>query len=170
MAVTVDMDTKEYRGMPFLHAMSFMEMHTFVLLGDAGLGKMPLARAMAGMHCHLRGLPYYIESNTPDSLRQVAVNGFFRECVPVILDEWRPVKKSSTDASGSDLLDMLKCLTSVADGGTIKCRYSDIKFSPRMPKIVLQQRLHRGLAATGCQLRGRGGGQSCAAAVLVRGG
>ena len=31
---------------------------------------------------------------------------------------------------------MLKCLTSVADGATIKCRYSDIKFAAKMPKVL----------------------------------
>jgi len=136
LAVTVDLETRKHRGMPLLNALSQMELFTFVLLGDAGLGKTALARAMASLQCQVRNLPYWIESNTPDSLRQVAVNGFFRNCVPIILDEWRPIGKATFGASGTETMDMLKCLTSVADGATIKCRYSDIKFAPRMPKIL----------------------------------
>ena len=68
-AVTVDPRTGNYMGMPFLSALSLMEVYTFILLGDAGLGKTVLARSMASMHCRVRKMPYWIESNTPDSLR-----------------------------------------------------------------------------------------------------
>jgi hypothetical protein len=141
LAITINLDEKAddpnellHHGLPFLDALAHMETYTFVLLGDAGLGKTCLARAMAALQCAARQLPYWVESNTPDSLRQVAVNGFFREHVPVILDEWRPAHKAMN--SGSETMDMLKCLTTVADGATIKCRYSDIKFAPSMPKIM----------------------------------
>jgi hypothetical protein len=136
VAVTIDLETKSFRGIPILQALSMMELHTLAILGDAGLGKTALARSMAALQCHVRKLPYWIESNTPDSLRQVSVNGFFRDHVPVILDEWRPTRKGATGSNGSEMLDMLKCLTSAADGATIRCRYSDIRFAPRMPKSL----------------------------------
>eukprot|EP00969_Alexandrium_andersonii_P278131 12294825-Alexandrium_andersonii.AAC.1 len=59
-------------------------------------------------YCEANGTPYFIESNTPDSLRTVYVNGFFRSHVPVILDEWKPM---GDKYCGKDGIDMLKCLT-----------------------------------------------------------
>jgi hypothetical protein len=138
MAVTLDIDSKSFHAVPLLAALPMLELYTFVLIGDAGLGKTSLARALAVLQCKARGLPYYIESNTPDSLRGVCINGFFRPHVPVILDEWRPESRASfgTGVQSREMLDTLKCLTSVDDGATIKCRYSDVKFAPGMPRLM----------------------------------
>jgi hypothetical protein len=137
MAVTADVENNRYHAVPLISALPMMELYTFVLLGDAGLGKTTLARALAVLQCKARGLPYYVETNTPDSLRGVCVNGFFRPHVPVLLDEWRPMAKQTGGGGPStEMLDALKCLTSVSDGATIKCRYSDVKFAPNMPRLV----------------------------------
>ena len=69
--------------------MGLMNEATFILLGDAGLGKSTLARSMCATYCEAYGSPYYIESNTPDSLRSVYVNGFFRERGDSHLSQWR---------------------------------------------------------------------------------
>ncbi len=125
--------TKE--SMPYLAAIAmFLEEYCFICCGDSDQGKSALARATCKLYCEANGTPYYIETNTPDSLRQVSVNGFFRRNVPVILDEWKPEGNKYT---GKDGIDMLKCLCTVDDeGATIKCRYSDIKFAPQMPKLM----------------------------------
>jgi hypothetical protein len=137
MAVTLNIESKSFHAVPLLAALPMLELYTFVFLGDAGLGKTSLARALALLQCRARGLPYYIDSNTPDSLRGVCVNGFFRPHVPVLLDDWRPEAKAIGTAMHSrEMLDTLKCLTSVADGATIKCRYSDVKFAPGMPRLM----------------------------------
>ncbi len=132
LAVKINPDGSR-SSLPCLAAdMGLMDEATFILLGDAGLGKSVLARAMCALYCEAHGTPYYIESNTPDSLRTVYVNGFFRSRVPVHLDEWKPMGENFT---GRDGIDMLKCLTTVGDGATIKCRYSDIRFMEDMPRI-----------------------------------
>ena len=118
--------------MGFLAALSLMREVTFILLGDSGFGKSSLARAMCALYCEAHDTPYFIESNTPDSCRAVYVNGFFRTHVPVHLDEWKP---SGDKYCGADGIDMLKCLTTVGDGATIKCRYSDIRFQEDMLRI-----------------------------------
>ena len=87
---------------------------------------------MCALYCEAYSVPYYIESNTPDSLRSVYVNGFFRPHIPVYLDEWKPM---GDKYAGKDGIDMLKCLTTVGDGATIKCRYSDIRFMESMPRL-----------------------------------
>lgn len=136
LRLTVQDDGKLVReSMPYLAALAlFMEEKTFICCGDSDLGKTALARASCKLYCEANGTPYYIETNTPDSLRQVSVNGFFRQHVPVILDEWKPEGNKYT---GKDGIDMLKCLCTVDDeGATIKCRYSDIKFAAQMPKFM----------------------------------
>ncbi len=119
--------------MPFVAAArGLMIESTFILLGDTGLGKTALARSMCQLFCKAKGVPYFIESNTVDSLRTVYINGFFRKHVPVLLDEWKP---TGDKYSGRDGIDMLKCLNTVGDAATIKCRYSDIRFQDDQPKV-----------------------------------
>jgi hypothetical protein len=133
MAVRINPDDSR-DGMDFVAAvMCLMDEKTFVLVGDSDLGKTALARCMCATYCEANGTGYFIESNTPDSLRTVCVNGFFRPFVPVLLDEWKPQGDKYT---GKDGIDMLKCLCTVGDGSTIKCRYSDIRFCENMPRIM----------------------------------
>jgi hypothetical protein len=132
VAVRLNPDgTRAY--MPFVAATrGLMIESTFILLGNTGLGKTALARAMCKLFCEAKGVAYFIESNTVDSLRTVYVNGFFRKHVPVLLDEWKP---TGDKYSGKDGIDMLKCLNTVGDAATIKCRYSDIRFQDDQPKV-----------------------------------
>ena len=111
-----------------------MEEATFVLCGPPQGGKTPLARTMAATYAEAKGIDYFIQSSTMDSLRQVFVQGFFRPGVAVILDEFRPGTMSQSPKT--DCCDMLKCLCDVANPGSVHCRYSDIKFAEEMPRII----------------------------------
>jgi len=130
-----DVKEKAWKQAPFLKAFAYcMEEATFVLCGKPQAGKTPLARAMASTYAAAKGIDYFIQSSTMDSLRQVFVQGFFRPGVVVILDECRPAKMSQDPKA--DCCDMLKCLCDVANPGSVHCRYSDLKFAEEMPRIM----------------------------------
>ena len=130
-----DVKEKAWKQAPFLKAFAYcMEEATFVLCGKPQAGKTPLARAMASTYAAAKGIDYFIQSSTMDSLRQVFVQGFFRPGVVVILDEFRPAKMSQDPKA--DCCDMLKCLCDVANPGSVHCRYSDLKFAEEMPRIM----------------------------------
>ena len=130
-ATKLDIDGQKY-PMPFIQALGMLSEVTLIMVGPPGLGKSTLACTLWATFAKAHDTPYWIETNTPDSLRMVYVNGFFRENVPVLLDEWKPCGGQFT---GPDGIDMLKCLCNVGEGSTIKCRYSDIRFSTNMPRI-----------------------------------
>ena len=86
-------DVKERRmtTAPFLKAFAYcLDEATFVLCGQPQAGKTPLARAMAATYAAAKGIDYFIQSSTMESLRKVFVQGFFQPGVVVILDECRP--------------------------------------------------------------------------------
>jgi hypothetical protein len=131
-AIRVDPDGRRY-SVPFLPATcGLMLERSFILLGATGLGKTALARSMCRLFCKAMGTPYFVESNTVDSLRAVSGSGFFREHIPVLLDEWKPAGEKY---SGKDGIDLLKCLYTVCDAKAVAARYSDIHFQDNQPKI-----------------------------------
>jgi len=134
-ATRFDVKERRFKTAPFLKAFAYcMEEATFILCGQPQAGKTPLARAMAATYAEAKGVDYFIQSSTMDSLRQVFVQGFFRSGIVVILDEFRPGKMSQDPKS--DCCDMLKCLCDVANPGSVHCRYSDLKFAEEMPRII----------------------------------
>ena len=121
-------------SMPFDGWASIMTTRTIILLGDPGYGKSTLARTFCATFARAHNAPYYIETSTPYSLRLVCEQQLFLDNVPILLDEWRPV---GNRFSGLDGVDMLKCLTSVGKGGTVACRYSDIRMLDNMPRLMI---------------------------------
>lgn len=124
--------------MSFLTAISeLLESATFVICGENGLGKTPLCRAVAAKYAQARGMSFFAQSSTVDSLRMLSVQGFFKPHVAVVLDEWR-IGKDSQDAQGHKV-DFIKCLTDVENPGSVRLRYSDVRFAPAMPRLLSSQ-------------------------------
>ena len=121
---------------PFDGWATMMITKTIVLLGDPGFGKSTLARTFCATHARANNAPYYIETNTPDSLRLVCEQHLFLDNVPILLDEWRPAGAAGARFTGTDGVYMLKCLTTVGKGGTVSCRYSDIRLLDNMPRLM----------------------------------
>ena len=124
--------------MSFLLAVTeYLETATFVICGGNRLGKTPLCRAVAAMYAKARGVSYFAQSSTVDSLRMLSVQGFFKPHTAVVLDEWR-IGKDSQDAQGHKV-DFIKCLTDVENPGAVRLRYSDVRFAPSMPRLISSQ-------------------------------
>ena len=110
---------------------------SFVIGGADGLAKTALCKSIAAEYARCRNVPYFVCSSTADSLRTVCVRGFFRENVAVVLVEWR-IGRDSQDQHGHKV-DFVKCLTDIENPSSCRMRYSDIKFSKNMPRIISSQ-------------------------------
>lgn len=115
----------------------YLEQTTMAICGVPGLGKTPLARAVAASYARARNRPHFVQSSTVDSLRMLSVQGFFERHTAVVLDEWR-IGQDSQDPN-SHKVDFLKCLTDVQNPGTVRLRYSDVRFAADMPRIITTQ-------------------------------
>jgi hypothetical protein len=108
-----------------------------VVSGKPECGKTQLARSCARHFARAQGMHYFVQSSTVDSLRMLSVQGFLKEYIPIVLDEWR----MGTDSQDTQAhkLDFVKILTDVENPGAVRLRYSDIKFAPNSPRLITSQ-------------------------------
>lgn len=110
---------------------------TALLLGEAGLGKSPLAEALAARFsmAYQAAPEHYIVTSTPDSLKRLAEESLLVDGVPIVFEELDGSDKSMH--RGARLSpNFFKQLLGVSDIGVVGARYADFAIGRRQPRIV----------------------------------
>jgi hypothetical protein len=110
---------------------------TALFLGEAGLGKSPLAEALASRFAlaYQPAREYYIVTSTPDSLKRLAEESLLVDGVPIVFEELDGSDQSMH--RGARLSpNFFKQLLGVADIGVVGARYADFAIGRRQPRIV----------------------------------
>jgi hypothetical protein len=109
---------------------------TAVISGPPGVGKTPLAEAIAARFAQMYQQgegECYIVTSTPDSLRLLADEDLLAEGVPIILEELEAKDKSHARPLTANAM---KHLRGVKDGGVMSARYRDFALNRRQPRMI----------------------------------
>ena len=107
---------------------------SLLIMGPPGQGKTPLSRSIASVVARAlqEGVakPFFVQSNTLDSLTQLALS--LDQDVPVVLDDWGQESSTSVRRPSTD---GLKALLSTSSRGVLDARCSDLVLPPG-PRII----------------------------------
>ena len=133
-----DPSTSSLMTLPMTAAIDrgMMLTHTFILEGDAGMGKTRLALALAAVaaimfRIRLPGtacdtppeLQYFLFVKSVDVLK--TMNPLMAPFVPIVLDEMNP----NDQQLGLVSVDACKCLLDIPDPGSMRSRFHDAEFA-----------------------------------------
>ena len=124
-----------------------------------GLGKAPVARALAALYSQSNGKDIFAETQTSDSLRKLTEFDLLGDGMGILLDEWRP-RTEACGAQGGGVYHV-KNMLGPADSKTIEARFSDFTLGDNTGKCVTCHRLGKltlqlynvkcGMAEQGCE-------------------
>jgi hypothetical protein len=110
---------------------------TALFMGGAGLGKSPLAEALAARFsmAYQPAREYYVVTSTPDSLKRLAEESLLVDGVPIVFEELDGGDKSMHRGARLSA-NFFKQLLGVSDIGVVGARYSDFAIGRRQPRLV----------------------------------
>ena len=110
-----------------------------VFFGPAGKGKTPIAEACASLQSYTHDKPYFVATNTADSLRRLLDFDLLENGMGIVLDEYKNRGKECGSQGGG--ADHLKNLLDPTDAKTIQARFNDFTLGNNMPRFVTCQDL-----------------------------
>ena len=105
--------------------------------GPPGTGKSPLAKGIAKLTAIAHGKPWFVMTNTIDSLRVCTEAQLFQHRVPCIIDEW--VAGVASQDPLATKINFVKVVCDVANTTTLRARYTDIRLPSHTPRIITTQ-------------------------------